>query len=157
MTEQLIEDLPRHLAPLIHPDPTSGCWLWSGRRTGSNGYGGVNVDGKPKRVHRLVWEAVNGTIPDGLCVLHKCDVPPCCNPAHLFLGTHQENMADRDAKGRHAHGERSGAAKLTEGKIREIRALAAGGRSGRSIAREFGVDHRVIGRVIRREAWRHVK
>ncbi len=57
--------------------------------------------------HRVAWEDANGPVPDGKCVLHKCDNPPCCNPEHLFLGTREENNADRDAKGRTAKGEKA--------------------------------------------------
>lgn len=75
------------------------CLEWRGARVG-DGYGQLRWDGKRVLAHRLAWQNKNGQIPDGLNVLHRCDNPPCVNPAHLFLGTHQENMRDRDAKGR---------------------------------------------------------
>lgn len=81
------------------------CWEWAGARKGSQGYGEFGVNRMPATAHRVAWELTHGPIPDGLFVLHRCDNPPCCNPAHLFLGTHQDNMADRDAKGRVAHGD----------------------------------------------------
>jgi hypothetical protein len=85
-----------------------GCWEWTGG-TYRGGYGRAFVRRRDMRAHRLAWALFVGPIPDGLQVLHRCDNPPCVNPAHLFLGTHRENMADRDAKGRVASGDRAGA------------------------------------------------
>lgn len=78
------------------------CWEWT-RATAGFGYGIIRVGGTPGRLvmtHRLVWELTNGPIPDGLCVLHSCDNPPCCNPAHLHLGTKADNMRERRERGR---------------------------------------------------------
>ena len=76
-----------------------GCWEWIGPRD-RYGYGRASRIKKPVRCHRYVWEQYNGPIPDGLCVLHSCDNPPCLNPAHLRLGTHQQNVNDRSSRGR---------------------------------------------------------
>lgn len=82
----------------------SGCWIWTGART-TSGYGFFNLprNGLPKRVvkaHRYAWTLAQGAIPDGMFVCHSCDVPLCCNPEHLWLGTHDENMRDMVRKGR---------------------------------------------------------
>lgn len=78
------------------------CWPWKANLI--NGYGQFNMGGKIHQkkmvASRVSWELVNGDIHDGLHVLHKCDNPPCCNPKHLFLGTHDVNMKDMKAKGR---------------------------------------------------------
>lgn len=79
------------------PEPNSGCWLFEGRTT-SGGYGSITLEGKPHGLHRLMWEHVNGPIPKGMHVLHRCDVRSCGNPDHLFLGTHQDNMRDMQQK-----------------------------------------------------------
>lgn len=94
-------------------DRTAGpdaCWEWRGFQL-PNGYGRIGVgsmrDGT-RRValtHRVSWEVANGTIPDGMQVCHRCDNPPCVNPAHLFLGTGKDNMDDAVAKGRFPTGE----------------------------------------------------
>lgn len=83
------------------------CWVWGGHRN-KQGYGRKAFGSKRKGtyrgyyVHRLAWEWVNGPIPEGMCVCHRCDNPPCVNPAHLFLGTNLDNVRDREAKHRNA-------------------------------------------------------
>ena len=77
------------------------CHVWTGTRY-ANGYGRVKRDGKAIRAHRYAWERENGPIPDGMVVRHKCDNPPCVNPDHLEVGTHQDNVDDMIARGRAA-------------------------------------------------------
>lgn len=88
------------LGPVPELTPQLGCcWLWLGRPT-PRGYGHQRWDGKMMRAHRVAWLISIGPIPTGLFVLHHCDNPPCVNPAHLWLGTHDDNMRDRQEKGR---------------------------------------------------------
>lgn len=77
----------------------SECWLWIGD-VSEAGYGVFSVNHTGTGAHRVAYEYANGIIPDGMNVCHRCDVPPCVNPNHLFLGTHQDNMDDKVSKGR---------------------------------------------------------
>lgn len=82
-----------------HVNKTESCWLWTGPRTGT-GYGVFSIAGQRRMTHRWSYEWAHGQIPDGHGVLHKCDVPLCVNPAHLFTGTQADNMRDMLQKGR---------------------------------------------------------
>ena len=79
----------------------TGCWIWMGYLV-SGGYGGIDISGKSQLAHRVSFGL--GNIPEGMCVCHKCDVPACINPAHLFLGTHADNILDMMSKGRGSRG-----------------------------------------------------
>jgi len=87
----------------VSPEPNTGCWLWIGAYH-SFGYGVIGRKTGEKKwfisAHRLSWQLHNGEIPAGKEVCHRCDNPTCCNPAHLFLGTHRENMYDAACKWR---------------------------------------------------------
>lgn len=144
----------------VNPEPNSGCWLWDGPFI-SFGYGHIaertgRNQKRTLKAHRVSWEIHHGPIPDGLCVLHKCDTPACVNPDHLILGTNSDNVRDRDSKQRQARGERNGAAKLTEQKVRDIRVLRKGGLTQQCIADMMGVNQTKISNVLRGETWKHV-
>jgi len=118
----------------------------------------------------LAWKFTNGPIPDNLCVCHRCDNRLCCNPAHLWLGTTQENTADKMAKGREAKGAYLSAfvmpnvrrgtnhprAKLSDKQVIEIRALSASGIVGADLGRQFKVGRHTISAIIHRKSWMHI-
>lgn len=90
--------LPRFEVKFI-PEPNSGCWLWTASADRYE-YGRVSIDGKYCGAHRAAWMLLRGPIPKGLHILHKCDVPCCVNPDHLYPGTHSQNMCDAVRRGR---------------------------------------------------------
>ena len=92
--------LEARLSQKLQPVAATGCVEFTGYRN-EHGYGVIlGENGKTALAHRAAWTIHHGAVPDGLCVCHKCDNPSCCNVEHLFLGTHLENMRDRDRKGR---------------------------------------------------------
>lgn len=164
----------------------AGCWLWTGYKD-RDGYGRFKVNSKTVGAHQFSYQLHRGAIPNGLHICHHCDNPSCVNSDHLFLGTNQDNIADRTRKGRTASGEHNGhytkpentkrgtthynygntnapqkgvgngRAKLTEDDVRNIRRLANRNLSKRAIAAQFGVTDVLIGKIIRRELWPHVQ
>lgn len=134
------------------------CWEWTAATTGA-GYGKISVDGRHVRAHRLAWKLARGPIPEGTCVCHHCDNPSCVNPAHLFLGTHADNVADKVAKGRQRdhHGEANPQARLKADDVHEIRRLsAAGGVTQGAIATRYEVSRRHVCAIVRGERWTHI-
>lgn len=153
--------LAEAVASKIGPPTPTGCLLWMGDRN-EQGYGRICSRGSKKILvaHRVVWELTNGPIPDGMEVCHNCpegDNPACVNLAHLFLGTHAQNMADAASKGRMAQGEASPRAKLTAEKVREARRrYKAGGVSIRSLSREYSVHHSSLSSAIFGRSWKSI-
>lgn len=136
------------------------CWLWTGDTAG-RGYGRMCHHTKVLRAHRLSYELHYGPIPKGLFVCHNCpegDNPSCVNPAHLFLGTSQENTDDMIKKGRAAppKGEASSFAKLTATQVIAIRHRAKQGESKVDLAREYGVLKATISDILTHRTWRHI-
>jgi len=139
-----------------------GCWRWTGGGD-KNGYGQFNINRKPVRAHRYSYEHHHPlTTPMSgidLYILHSCNNPACVNPAHLRLGTHQENMNDMTQYGRGValKGEKNGYAKLNENQVLEIRnRYDAGGITQQKLADEYGVSVSLIGRIINRNRWSHI-
>lgn len=129
------------------------CWQWLGSLD-KDGYGQI-WDGfakKMKRAHKVSAELHHGNA-DGRIVLHSCDNPSCCNPAHLLFGTPQDNIADKINKERQAKGERQGHSKLTEAQVDEIRRRA--GESYRKLCDEFQLVPSTVFRIWNGQAWKH--
>lgn len=132
------------------PEPNSGCLLWT-EGVNRDGYGRVTWRGKRVLAHRLSWAEANGPIPVDMVICHKCDVPSCINPDHLFMGTQADNRTDCTLKCRHHHGERHAKAKLTVAQavlIRQETGLL------REVAEKYGVSQNTISLIRLGKGWR---
>lgn len=131
---------------------SDGCWMWLGSKD-STGYGRIGAGGRQRSsllAHRVSWQVNLGEIPEGKCVLHRCDNPSCVNPAHLFLGSNRDNSQDALAKGR------LGTNKLTDRKVVNIRRRAAEGERHAKLAEDYGVSAVTIFNVVTRRTWKHI-
>jgi hypothetical protein len=139
---------------------TESCWLWTGQlrqrsdRKESNGRYGVLTLGRNagnKGAHVVSWFLAHGEWPT-LCVLHTCDTPACVNPAHLFLGTNADNVADKLAKGRQPHGDQR-ASKLSSENVLELFALRRAGWLGRDLALRYGINIGYVYHILSGRKW----
>jgi hypothetical protein len=170
-TKRIYGTIEERFWPKVNVRGDDECWPWLAATW--LGYGHLMVNRKPKKAHRISWELAHGPIPDGLFVCHRCDNPPCVNPAHLFLGTHADNMADAAAKGRTMSGDdhwvrkhpelawggrrtTRGACRLVDAQVLEIRRRRANGEGVVPLGQAFGVSHATISDICRRRTWRHL-
>ena len=128
------------------------CWEWQGH-TIKDGYGAFHFQGKRIIASRFAWILTYGEIPQGMCVLHKCDNPACVNPRHLFLGTQKDNMQDAVLKWRKS-GPHNGRTKLTWPQVDTIRLLFQMGWSGYRLAKFFGVNYKTIWQILKGKTWK---
>ncbi len=131
------------------------CWTWlAGTK---DGYGWFAMPDGPDRAHRVSWMLEKGPIPDGLFVLHHCDVRPCVNTRHLYLGRNAENAHDREERGggHDRCGERNGRSKLTLESAEEIRRIHRDeGVGAHRLARQFGLAKSTVNSVLWGHTWR---
>jgi hypothetical protein len=138
-----------------------GCWLWVGAKN-DQGYGRLTFrNRRAYRAHRLSYEMKYGSIPKGLCVLHRCDVRACVRPDHLFTGTRADNNRDAAQKGRTRNGERKGSrhpqAILNEEIAKRVLFLRQTGMGPTEIARTLGYKYSTISNIFYGRAWQHVQ
>jgi hypothetical protein len=140
------------------------CWPWMAYRmkrpNGAKAYGRLNIKGRITPAHQVAWGLANGgglttgfaPIPNGFCVMHSCDNPECCNPAHLALGTYKDNVADMWAKGRNRLA-RPRRTKITAEQAEMITAMR-GVKSQGEIAAEYGISTALVSLIQRNRAWK---
>lgn len=149
------------------------CWMWT-RAKYKTGYGKLYYAKSVTYAHRVAWELWHGAVPTDMYVCHRCDVKACCRPDHLFLGTHDDNMADALLKGRFASGARNGrhtkpecqpsrigelcpAHKLTRSQVEQMRARYVPGKvTFDEIAADFGVSRTTARNAVRKVSWSNV-
>lgn len=129
----------------------TACHEWTACKL-KDGYGHFRLGGGLILAHRFAYMAANGEVPAGLSVCHACDNPACCNPAHLFTGTHKENMDDRDRKGRgrinRPRGDKHWHTKIKDEHVPHIRLLRSQGMSLSKIARQLNVSISAIAHIL---------
>lgn len=160
LPERVIKRAVERMMNRVEYDLNGGCWLWPGAQT--SGYGVLGISHIPYLAHRLMYTGAVGSIPNGMLVLHKCDVRACFRPDHLFLGEHDDNSQDCAKKNRiflqsngHKYWGRSNPnAKLTWEQVQEIRSLHDKGYTTYSeLSKQFGVSHGHIHRLVTRKQY----
>lgn len=143
--------------------PNGDCWIWTGARD-RDGYGLTaygrdrNIPGRKgsQKSHRISYEVSTGPIPPGLDVMHSCDNPPCCNPAHLSPGTRKDNMGDAVVRDRIPKGERSYATKLTNADVEQILVYSLAGYKKSEVTKILDISYSIVGKVIDGLRWKHI-
>jgi hypothetical protein len=148
--EELVEKMKSSFESFF--DKSDGCWIWKGSRKGPKRlqYGSFSFRDDNSVAHRFSWFIYKGDIPHSLLVLHKCDVPLCVNPNHLFLGTHLDNERDKIAKGRHK------CEKLNPDKVKELKSLMASNFGDMNLSRKYGVSYQTIWSIRVGKTWKDI-
>lgn len=144
---------PRRFEHQYIPEPNSGCWLWTGP-VGGGGYGSFWMNGRQYLAHRASYEMFVRKPHSGNAVCHRCDVPLCVNPAHLFEGSSADNSADMVAKNRQSKGEQRANSRVNPAVVRAIRASSL---PDTEWATRLGVTKGTINHIRHRRNWRHVE
>lgn len=149
-----VDDVARRFEARLDHQP-SGCWVWPGA-TSPKGYGHIRVRGEQVSTHRFALErALGRPLLPGMLACHTCDNPPCCNPVHLFEGTHSENSLDMDRKGRRpdSRGSRGSQARLSDDDVRYIREAKD---RNVDLARRFSISQATVCDIKKRRTWSHL-
>lgn len=149
--------IARFLA-LVDQRGSDECWPWTGSSV--KGYGRFKVTGyETRHANRVAWAIANGRDPGDLLVRHSCDNPPCCNPAHLLLGTHADNARDKVERGRwrgpaYSRGSANGAAKLSDGQLAILVIRLQAGQNNKQCAIGLPIGHSMVSTIRVGKMWR---
>ena len=153
VNEEYKQKMRQRISEKSEIDEKTQCWNWK-KYKNKDGRGYCHFNNKTIMASRASYLSFIGEISENLEVCHKCDNPSCVNPEHLFIGTHKDNIEDRDLKGRGARGEKLG--KLKEQDILEIRNFREKGFSQQKIADIFKVRQTTISRILLGKTWNHI-
>jgi len=133
---------------------SNGCWEWNKSRT-KKGYGKFVIGhAKWENAHHIAYEIFKGAVPKGMVVRHTCDNPPCCNPAHLIIGTIKDNSNDMVTRGRSRAGIKHHNAKLNDKQVKEIKEKYATGKYTQvKLGSDYGVTNKQISKIVRGQRW----
>jgi hypothetical protein len=157
----LTEEQIKRFYSRVKIDEITGCHIFTyGIDIG--GYGRPTINKKRFKAHRVAWTLAYGKIPEDMCVLHKCDNPPCINPEHLFLGTKKDNSRDMANKGRckNSAGENNPRVKLKEYQVLEILNIVK--QKGKywgiytELAKIYNVNHHTISDIFNKKSWKYL-
>jgi hypothetical protein len=133
--------------PKVAKTTPDECWIWQAAAKHPFGYGRMTAGrGVHIKAHQIAWALANGPIPEEACVLHRCDNPPCCNPAHLFLGSKKDNTRDMMAKNRHSTPPRMVGAAHPRAKFSDaqVNAIINDPRDAKLVAAEYGTSAKTV-------------
>lgn len=143
------KDLQARFLAKVRSTPKDDCWIWTGGRSGGNGYGTLrDENGAVDYAHRLSHRIHKGPIPPGKKVLHTCDCRKCVNPKHVYVGTHADNVADAIERERYI---RRG--KLRPAQVMEIVAESRKGVKHVVLSERFHVSTEAIARIMQGRSW----
>jgi hypothetical protein len=129
------------------------CWVCVSHLPDGYGYMRAVFEGKQQALHRFVYRKIKGEITRDKVIMHSCDTPACCRPKHLLQGSQRENLQDCVNKGRNRHGVGHHAAKLQD---RDVVRIFRSSKPHRALAARYRVAHVVIGKIKRRQTWKHI-
>ena len=158
LSESEVDRLRKRFEAQYLGEPNSGCWLWTSHLD-RKGYGNIGCNGRWFKATHVSLFLRGVTVPPGHLACHKCDVPACVNPSHLFVGTQSDNLRDswQKKRRRQSLGERHGRAKLKAGDVRNIRTRRSLGEASASIARDFAITPTAVHAILTGRNWGHLK
>lgn len=156
MGEIIVKSLKELFSGKYERITESGCWIWTGATRNKMGHGALRLGGRKGKTiwaHRASYELHTGEVPEGMCVCHRCDVPSCVNPDHLFLGTRKDNIADMVNKDRNAKGSKAKWAKITEEIALKIKKST---KPTAVLGEIYGLSRQSVADIRYGRTWKHV-